>query len=508
MEYLVRGQFVLTMQQHLGADGIIRDGAVYVSGKNIIEVGPYKDLKAAYPTAAVIGSPRFWVMPGFVNAHQHGKGLTNFQLGGLDDCFEISRFSPEPLASIDPYIDTLYGCMRMIESGVTTCIHYNSSRGPSSYETDVRDRMRAYRDSGMRVSFGLDIRNRNHLVYGDEQFIKTLPSRLKETVVEKYSRSRTLAPDDYFSLVKKLSNDVRENGQERLKLFLTPAGPQWCTEDLLRAIRRASDERDLGLQMHVLETKYQRSYFSSVYGKTAIEWLNDLDFLTPRLTLAHGVWLNRNDIQLVANKGSALVHNPSSNLRLRSGMAPLPLFYKAGMTLAVGLDSSPLNDDSDMLQEARLSANLQRVPGAGSGLVPLKEIFRMATINGMKVLGWAEIAGALEPGKQADLILLDSRRLSAPYLAPHQNPIDALIYRGKADDVDTVMIGGELLYQGKKHIRLDRKSIHKKLKESIGPPSPRKSEGPEADLLPHLHRFFASWDQDPAVPFYKFNSVE
>jgi len=111
------------MQQHLGADGIIRDGAVYVSGKNIIEVGPYKDLKAAYPTAAVIGSPRFWVMPGFVNAHQHGKGLTNFQLGGLDDCFEISRFSPEPLASIDPYIDTLYGCMRMIESGVTTCIH-------------------------------------------------------------------------------------------------------------------------------------------------------------------------------------------------------------------------------------------------------------------------------------------------------------------------------------------------------------------------------------------------
>ena len=88
------------------------------------------------------------------------------------------------------------------------------------------------------------------------------------------------------------------------------------------------------------------------------------------------------------------MHNPSSNLRLRSGMAPLPLFYKAGMTLAVGLDSSPLNDDSDMLQEARLSANLQRVPGAGSGLVPLKEIFRMATINGMKVLGWAEIAGA------------------------------------------------------------------------------------------------------------------
>ncbi len=508
MEYLVRGQFVLTMQERFGTDGIIKDGAVHVSGKNIIEVGPYEDLKAVYPTATVIGSARFWVLPGFVNAHQHGKGLTNFQLGGLDDCFEISRFSPEPLANVEPYIDTLYGCLRMIESGVTTCIHYNSSRGPSSYETDVRDRMRAYHDSGMRVSFGLDIRNRNHLVYGDEQFIKTLPSPLKEQVVEKYTRSRTLAPDDYFPLVKKLSSDVRENGQERARLFLTPAGPQWCTEDLLRAIRRASDEHDLGSQIHVLETKYQRSYFSTAYGKSGIEWLNDLDFLTPRVSIAHGVWLNRNDIKLVANKGSSIVHNPSSNLRLRSGIAPLPLFYEAGITLATGLDSSPLNDDSDMLQEMRLSANLQRVPGAGSDLVPLKEIFRMGTINGMKVLGWAEIAGALEPGKQADLVLLDSHGLSEPYLAPHQNPVDTLIYRGKAHDVDTVMVGGEILYQGKKHVRLDKESIHKRLKEGIVPPLPRKSKGPEADLLPHLHRYFASWDQDPAVPFHKFNSVE
>lgn len=508
MEYLVRGQFVLTMQERLGAHGIIKDGAVYVSGKNIVEVGPYKDLKVVYPTATVVGSPRFWVMPGFVNAHQHGKGLTNFQLGGLDDCFEISRFSAEPLANVEPYIDTLYGCMRMIESGVTTSIHYNSSRGPSYYETDVRDRMRAYHDSGIRVSFGLDIRDRNHLVYGDEQLIKTLPSPLKEKVVDKYTRSRTLTPDEYFPLVNKLANDLRDNGQERVNLFLTPAGPQWCTDDLLRAIRRASDEHDLGLQIHVLETKYQRSYFSSAYGKSAIEWLNDLDFLTPRVSIAHGVWLNRNDIKLVANKGSSIVHNPSSNLRLRSGIAPLPLFYRAGITLAMGLDSSTLNDDSDMLQEMRLSANLQRIPGASSGLVPLKEIFRMATINGMKVLGWAEIAGALEPGKQADLVLFDSRTLSKPYLAPNQNPLDTLIYRGKAHGVDTVMVGGEILYQGKKHIRLDSKSIHKKLKKSIVPPSSKKSSGPEADLLPHVHRFFASWDQDPAVPFHNFNSVE
>jgi len=496
------------MNDRLGVGGIVEDGAVYVSGENIVEVGRYQDLKSVYPTAAVLGSSRYWVMPGFVNAHQHGKGLTAFQLGGRDDCFELSRFSPEPQASVEPYIDTLYGCMRMIEAGITTCLHYNSSRGPSFYETDVLERMRAYQDSGVRVSFGLDIRDRNHLVYGDHEFVQSLPSPLREKVTEKFAKSRTLPADRYFPLVKKLADSLAETGRERIKLFLTPAGPQWCTDDLLRAIRRESDERDLGIQIHVSETKYQRAFFARAYNKTAIEWLNDLDFLSPRVSIAHGVWLNQNDLRTVASNGCGVVHNPSSNLRLRSGIAPLPLFYRAGIPLALGLDSSTLNDDWDMLQEIRLAANLQRTPGSSAGLVPLKEIFAMATINGMSLLKWSDIAGTLEPGKQADLVLLDSRDFQLPYLAPQQNPIDTLVYRGKCAAVDTVMVGGEILYQGKKHKRIDRKTLHKKLKQSITPPSRRPTDGPETELLPYLHALYDSWDQDKTVPFHKFNSVE
>lgn len=496
------------MNDRLGVGGIVEDGAIYVSGKNIVEIGPYKDLKSVDPTATVLGSSRFWIMPGFVNAHQHGKGLTTFQLGGLDDCFEISRFSPEPQASVEPYIDTLYGCMRMIEAGVTTCIHYNSSRGPSFYETDVLDRMRAYQDSGIRVSFGLDIRDRNHLVYGEGEFIHSLPSPLKEKVVERFTKSRTLTADAYFPLVKKLSDSIALSGQERIKLFLTPAGPQWCTEDLLRAIRQESIDRDLGIQIHVSETKYQRAFFSRAYEKTATEWLDGLEFLSPSVSIAHGVWLNQNDLQILGSKGCGIVHNPSSNLRLRSGIAPLPLFYRAGIPLALGLDSSALNDDSDMLQEIRLAANLQRVPGSSAGLVPLKEIFKMATVNGMNLLGWGGIAGTLEPGKQADLVLLDSRDFTLPYLAPQQSPIDTLVYRGKSTAVDSVMVGGEILYQGKKHKRIDSKRLYKGLEEGVTPPSEKNTESPEAELLPYLHTLFDSWDQDKTVPFHKFNSVE
>ncbi len=508
MDYLVRGEFVLTMCADLGCDGIIDGGAVFISGKRIIEVGRYQDLKTQYPTATVVGSRRFWVMPGFVNAHQHGKGLTNFQLGGVDEAFELSRVKARPQARVPAHLDTLYAAMRMIEAGITTCFHYNASRGAAHYEADVNDRMRAYDEAGMRVSFGLDIRNRNHLVYGDSEFLTTLPPDLRERAREKTSESRTADPENYFRIARQLCADLGRKPESRINLFLTPAGPQWCSEELLVNIREFSQERQLGIQIHLLETKYQRAYFLRTYGQSAAEWLDRLGFLSPRVTLAHGVWLGERDIALVAQRGCALVHNPSSNLRLKSGIAPLPALYAAGVPLALGLDSSSLNDDMDMLQEMRLCANLQRVPGVSKPTVPLETIFRMATVGGANALGWGQRCGTLVAGQEADIVLLDTRRLQAGYLAPAQNPIDVLLYRGRASDVDTVMVAGEILYQGREHQRLDAKAIIKRLKESIKPAA--VSDGTDtldAELLPYVERYYRSWDADPVTPHHIVNGL-
>ncbi len=506
MDYLVRGKFVVTMQPRYGSHGVIRDGAVAVSGRDVVEVGRYRDLKSSYPAAAVVGSSRYWVVPGFVNAHQHGKGLTDFQLGGLDDCFEISRFGGDPRAGVDSYLDVLYACKTMIESGITTCLHYNSSRSPDTYEADVDERLRAYRDSGMRVSFGLDIRDRNHIVYGDDEFLASLPRSLREQAAERYGASRTAGPDDYFRAARRLGDEMGGDS-DRTRLFLTPAGPQWCTEDLLRAIRGEATERGLGIQIHVLETRYQRSYFLREYGKSAVQWLAELDFLAPDVSLAHGVWLNRDDIATTAAKGAAVVHNPSSNLRLRSGIAPLMHFHAAGVRLGMGLDSSPLNDRPDMLQEMRLAANLQRIPGAGPGLMPLADIFRAATAGGAEVLGWGATCGALEPGSRADLVLVDSRPIVEPYLASHQTPVEALVYRGGAGAVDTVMVDGEILYRGGKHVRLDETALLKEVKRKITPAPRRKPRGLEGRLLPRVRDFLESREEHPVEPFYKFNDA-
>lgn len=506
VDYLVRGKFVVTMAPADGSPGVIRDGAVAVSGRDIVEVGRYRDLKTSYSAATVVGSSRYWVIPGFVNAHQHGKGLTDFQLGGKDDCFEISRFAADPRGALDPYLDVLYACKTMVESGITTCLHYNSSLSPNTYDADVDERLRAYRDAGMRVSFGLDIRDRNHIVYGDEEFLALLPPSLREQAAERYSESRTAAPDDYFRTARRLAGDMSgDNG--RARLFLTPAGPQWCTEELLRAIRRESAQHGLGIQIHVLETKYQRSYFLREYGRSAVQWLAGLDFLAPDVSLAHGVWLNSEDIGTVAAKGAAVVHNPSSNLRLRSGIAPLMRYHEAGVRLGMGLDSSPLNDRPDMLQEMRLAANLQRIPGAGPGLMPLAGIFRAATAGGADILGWGAACGTLEPGRRADLVLVDSRPIAEPYLARHQTPVDALVYRGGAGSVDTVMVDGEILYRGGKHVRLDERALLKEVRQGIKPPPRKKAGGLEARLLPHVREFLESREEYPVEPFYKFNDA-
>jgi 5-methylthioadenosine/S-adenosylhomocysteine deaminase len=191
---------------------------------------------------------------------------------------------------------------------------------------------------------------------------------------------------------------------------------------------------------------------------------------------------------------------------LRSGIAPLPLFHEAGVVLGIGLDGNALNDDFDLFQEMRLAANLQRVPGVDRRLAPTEQIFRMANAGGAQALGWGDLTGTLEPGKRADLVLIDMRSSRMPYLAPYQSAIDTFVYRGRASNVDTVMVNGEILYQGKQHVRLDPESIVRALRAKIAPPSPVDPFGEQ--ILPHIVRFYSAWDEDPLTPFHAVNSEQ
>src|ERR1700722_13289246 len=229
------------------------------------------------------------------------------------------------------------------------------------------------------------------------------------------------------------------------------------------------------------------------------------------MTLGHGVWLTQDDICVVAETGTAICHNCSSNFRLRSGVAPLNALRASGVRVALGLDEAGLNDDRDMLQEMRLGLRVHRVPGLEGDEVPsCAEIFRMATQDGPTTTPFGDSIGAIEVGRAADLVLFDWRKVAAPYLSPDVPVLDALMQRARREAADTVMIAGETVYQGGRFTRVDRAALTDELAALMGrAPSETDERNRQIGLrlLEEARRFYRGYvREDARTPFYAPNA--
>jgi cytosine/adenosine deaminase-related metal-dependent hydrolase len=267
------------------------------------------------------------------------------------------------------------------------------------------------------------------------------------------------------------------------------------------------------MHMHLVETAYQKEYARRRGGGegTALEYLDRFGMLGPRLTLGHGVWLNERDIERVAETGTCICHNCSSNFRLRSGVAALNRFEAAGVNTAIGLDEAGINDDRDMLQEMRLVLRAHRVPGMGDDEVPaMAQVLRMATLGGARTTPYGVTLGTIEPGKGADLSLVDWDSVSYPYLDEETPLLDAVIQRAKASAVRTVVCDGEVIYADGRFTRVDRdaalKALHDDLSRALSDDEVERRRLSKA-LLPHAKRFYEGY-MDPArhEPFYRPSS--
>src|SRR5439155_27152733 len=199
------------------------------------------------------------------------------------------------------------------------------------------------------------------------------------------------------------------------RIQLAPANLHWCSDDALRALKDYAETYHVGLHMHLLETPYQQEYAQRRTGTTAVQYLADLGLLGPQLTIGHGVWLTEADIELVASTGTMICHNASSNLRLRSGVAPLNHFLARGVRVARGLDEAGINDDRDMLQEMRLVLRLHRVPGMEDIVPTSPQVLQMATEYGAQTTGFAQTIGTIAPGQAADLVVMNWPQIASPY---------------------------------------------------------------------------------------------
>lgn len=499
---LVRGKHVVCKVTGRESALVLNDAAIYANDGTIVEIGPYDDLRAKYQPDEILGSERQIVLPGLVDAHHH-VGLTPFQLGSPDHPLELWFASRYAARAVDFYLDTLYSAFEHLESGVTTVHHLTSRLGPATDWPAAADKvLRAYQDIGLRVTFSMMVRDQNRLVYGpDDAFVASLPAEIASDIAE-WLGSQTVPLETYLDLMDGLLARWGNNQAERIRFQLTPANLHWASDETLVRLKSWAADHGAGMHVHVLETAYQKAYAYRRAGVSAVQHLERIGFLGPEVTIGHGTWITDADIEILVATGTRVCHNPSSNLRLQSGIAPLNRLSERGVVTALGIDEAGINDDRDIWQEMRLALKLHRVPGIGARVPPAPDVFRMATEHGALTTQFGAEIGTLEPGKAADMVLVDWDSIAEPYLDPDVPVVDALVHRGRISGVRTVVVAGEVVLRDGKSTRLDKQAIMAELAESLRQPlTPAEQRRREVAplLMPHVARFYDGWLDEEMV---------
>jgi len=233
---------------------------------------------------------------------------------------------------------------------------------------------------------------------------------------------------------------------------------------LLREVKRLSDERDVPIHSHVLETRLQAVQAQMTHGKSLIEYLDELGLLGPRLTLIHAIWLSARDIDLLGTHGCSVVHNPLSNMKLGSGVCPVRRLLDAGVNVALGTDGMTTSDTVDLIEAIRAASLLHKISGSDcADWLSADEVFDMATIAGARSGLMAHELGTLEPGKRADIILLDREAWG---FLPHIDPVRQLAFAGNAEAVRTSMINGRIVMRDRRILTVDERALKAEFAEA------------------------------------------
>lgn len=493
---LIRGKYILCAARRDGVE-MLEDAAILQRDGKIVAIGKYALLKGEHRDAPELGTNEHLVMPGLVNAHHH-IGVTHPIAGCMDDALELWLAEVWARRDVDPYLDTLWGAAQLLRSGVTTVMH-NVVRWilPSGDAlVGVTDAvLRGYRDAGMRVAYSIGMKDQNLVTYGsDEQFLRSLPTILAAELEKQIKGS--MSATEYLALFEELHRRHGIAAGDRVRLLLSPSNVQWASDPLLQDTKALAARLSVGIHMHLSETRYQGLYAKRTYGKSAVAHLAELGFLGPELSCAHGVWLSDEDIDRLAAAGSTVCHNPSSNLRLKSGIAPVQRMLSRGLPVALGADSSGINDDQELLQEVRLAAALHRGIGHDAPRLAPADLLRMATIAGAKACRLEEKVGTLEPGKRADVVLVNLDRLTDG-LGPSELPVAELLFqRGRDRHIDAVLVDGEIVCAEGKPTRFDACGVVAELRSRFAKPRAPHEEQRRAiahALRPYVREFYRGW---------------
>jgi len=508
---ILRGRYVLTDARR-GAGGVLAHTAVRVAGDTIAEVGPFAELSARHPQATVKGNGKQLLMPGLIDAHCHGRGLSPIQKGVRHDYLENALFDWAFMPVLPPELCAGLTAVRHLRGGCTT-VHHNGFDTDGAGAGEYAERAIAtYLDSGIRLAFSPGIRNLNKLALDEAGFIKTLPADLKAWAESHATGDPAALADAYFALFERLH--ARFDGPGT-RILLSPSWAHGATDDFLRRTKAISERLGAEIHMHLLQTPIQKAYGLRAHGKPTLEWLDGLGLVDRNVTYGHAIHVTQADIELMARRGASVTTHPSCNLNMRNGLAPIWHMVQAGVNVAMGMVDKTINDDEDAVMELRMIHKLHRTPDFDLEKPALDAyaVLAMGTVNAARVCGFADRLGALAPGMKADAVLVDLEGvLEDPWLDPSLDIVEAFLHRARGTDVNTVMVGGKLVIDDHVWRTVDVAALYDEIRKvvarGIGAEQRRAAETLQR-LKHHAHAWYAGWSEPMLTrPYYVWNSSE
>jgi len=410
-DILIKNGFIITMN-----GPPITDGYVLIKDDKIAYVG-----KEVQQAEHVINAKGCIVMPGLINAHTHAA-MTLFR--GYADDLPLDRWLEDyiwpiegQLTDEDVFSGTMLACLEMIRSGTTAFadMYFHMDEAAKAVEM-----------SGMKgaLSYGL-------IELGDHK-----------------RGEKELAIGSQF--VKNWNGAA----QGRITTMYGPHAPGTCSRDFLGSVKEQAISDNTRIHIHVLETETELNQSKERYGMCSVNMLDELGFLGPDVLAAHCIWLSSGDMDILAHKDVNVVHCPVSNMKLASGIAPVPELLNRGVNVALGTDGAASNNSLDMFGEMKTAALLHKVNSMDPTALPAGEVLKMATCNGAKALGIA--TGMLKEGLSADIIIVD---INKPHLVPIHDPISHLVYAARGSDVCTTIVNGQILMEDNQVLSIDQEKV-------------------------------------------------
>jgi cytosine/adenosine deaminase-related metal-dependent hydrolase len=387
------------------------------------------------------------VMPGLVNAHSHLTEILqkSFRDNARMEIWRDYRTTTEDLAKLTPEeIGTAaeLACSEMLKNGVTAVVDHFSTR-PGLTVDKMEAILDAFDKTGIRGMLVPSLRDQDFI-----RLVTQTPNRRKA--------SEQTSPEPWKEEVLAVLARLR-SARAHSGIMLGPSSPMNCSDGLLRDVVKVAEQYDLGIHTHLLETRLQAWAARKLYKKTICAHLSEIGFLSSRLSTAHSIWLDETEMDLLAASGASVVHNPASNLKLGSGIAPVAKLKNRGINVALGTDGGDTSDSYSIFEQMRLAAYVSRVVAQDpENWITASDALKMGTVNGAQAVpAWRGKIGKIKPGYRADLILLKPTLR----LRPLRDTVHQLVFCEGGQSVDTVLVDGNVVVEGGRLAGVDEESL-------------------------------------------------